>query len=116
MGPLVITWQNVVNIAPELAKVPEPAQTEILNFVEAQVPIERWQSRQAIGQTYLAAHLGTLRRRRGEGPVASQNDGGLSESDHSLLAADGMLGQSSYGIEYLRLIRLLSRVAFGMVA
>lgn len=110
----IITWQDVVNVSPEMVRTPLPAQTEILIAVGLQVPVNQWGKLQAQGQAYLAAHLGTLARRRGDGPTTSKSAGGLSQSFASLTAL-GALGMTSYGVEYQRLIRLLPTIAFGMV-
>jgi len=110
----VITWQDVLNVAPELSVTPAPMQTAVLAMVADQVPEVRWHARQATGQAYLAAHLATLTGRRGNGPVSSQSAGGLSQSYVALMEF-GAIGLTSYGVEFARLLNMLPEVRMGYV-
>ena len=112
--PPIITWTDVIAIAAELSSTPVPTQTAILAMVGVQVGAKNWMGLQKFGQQYLAAHLGTLSRKRGEGPTSEKSAGGLSESYQSLLQF-GNLGLSAYGVEYERLL-YMTPAALGMVA
>lgn len=105
-----IAWSDVVNIAPELSTTPVGTQTAILGIVSRQVAnADVWGDLQDNASAYLAAHLATLTRRLGNGPTASEGVGPLNRSYQSLLQF-GLLGQTAYGAEYLRLARLTTAV------
>lgn len=70
----MITWADVVNIAPDLADVPASAQAAILADVAAQLAnASAWPSPalHATACTYLAAHLGTMYARGATGAVGA---------------------------------------------
>jgi hypothetical protein len=108
------TWTDVVGIAPELASLPGPAQNEILAIVDGEVHEDVWEEQYRPGFCYLAAHLATLSKKRGLGPVTAQASNGISQSYASMLSV-GALGLTSYGLEYSRRTRLLTQTAFGLV-
>lgn len=113
-----ITWQMVVNIAPAMANVPAPAQTEILSFVAGEVHYDVWGEQFVPGSVYLAAHLGTLAGpglwAGGAGPVTSRSAGGIAQSYASMLQF-GQLGLSAFGVEFSRRQRLLIANFAGIV-
>lgn len=96
----MIVWSDVVAIAPELSTVTSTAQVAILDIVEEQLSSSVWGTRLAAGQRYLAAHLGTI---RGAPNYQQENIG-----DHTRQVT-GDLESTSYGREYLRLLRSLGR-------
>lgn len=96
----MIDWSDVVAVAPELSAVPSTAQAAILGQVDEQLAPAIWGTRLAAGQTYLAAHLGTVRG----APNYQQEQVG----DHTRYAS-GDLDSTSYGREYKRLLRMLGR-------
>lgn len=104
----------VVGVAPEVTSAAPLTQAAILDAVDREVDESLWIDDADDGRKYLAAHLATISRSRGAGPVTAEAVGSLSRSYASLLAF-GHLGQTSYGIEYLRRIRLLTAGAFGVV-
>jgi hypothetical protein len=107
---MAITWQDVVDIAPELSTIATGTQTKILAMVGRQVAnVDNWGELIDDASAYLAAHLATLTQKLGNGPTASEGVGPLNRSYVSLLQF-GMLGQTSYGIEYLRLARMTPAV------
>ena len=114
MADPVITWADVLNVAPELASTPAPMQTAVLTAVGDQVPLLMWPQGQANAQAWLAAHLVTISRKRGDGPKTSQSTGPVSQSLASMIQF-GQLGLTSYGVEYQRLVRMNPSVAFGAV-
>lgn len=101
----------VVDLAPELSTgTAAGTQNQILIAVDLQVPTDGdWGDLRDQGACYLAAHLATLAKSRGRGPLASQTVGPLSRSYGGLLQF-GELGLTSYGVEYQRLMRLLASV------
>ena len=90
----MISWADVVAIAPELSGVPSTAQTALLTIVEEQLSSSVWGTRLASGQRYLAAHLGTIRG----APAYTKEQIG----DHTR-EVQGDLDSTSYGREYKRL-------------
>lgn len=98
----MITWAaDVVAVAPELASgVTVAAQAAILTIVEEQLSSAVWGTRLAAGQTYLAAHLGTIR--------GAPNFTKETVGDHTRDAM-GDLQSTSYGREFKRLVRTLGR-------
>jgi hypothetical protein len=97
----MVTWSDVVALAPELASVPETAQGAILGQVAEQLATAAWGTRLATGQTYLAAHLGTLRGTKGYRTE--------QVADHRR-DTTGDLDSTSYGREFRRLCRSLPLV------
>jgi hypothetical protein len=96
----MVTWAEVVIVAPELSAVPMAVQTAILAQVAEQLTSTVWGTRLAAGQTFLAAHLGTVRG----APNYQQEQVG----DHSRQVT-GDLESTSYGREFRRLLRTLGR-------
>lgn len=106
----MIAWIDVVNIAPELASLTEPTQTSILAYVNRKISSDTWGDDVGIGAAYLAAHLGTLARRRGEAPTSSQTVGQLTQAFTSQLALAGLYSTTAYGVEFASLSRTLPTV------
>jgi hypothetical protein len=111
-----VTWAwvgqwtgSVTDLAPDCSTAPTPEQVTIMSMVYRQMTGPDWGGLQDDASRYLAAHLATLARSRGRGPTTSEAVGPLSRGYSSLLAM-GALGQTSYGIEYLRLARLTPAV------
>lgn len=94
----MVTWDDVIAVAPELSSVPEAAQDAILTQVDEQLSASVWGTRLASGQTYLAAHLGTVR--------GAPNYQSESVGDHTR-QVEGDLNSTSYGREFRRLVRTL---------
>lgn len=103
----MITWHNVVAIAPELAAADPAQQAQILATVEREVSDTLWGDRANDGRCYLAAHLATLARMKGTGVVTAAGVGPLSRSYATPQGLTGSFGLTSYGAEFKRLIRLL---------
>lgn len=94
----MVTWADVIAVAPELGTVSETAQAAILAQVAVQFNADAWGDRLAIGQVYLAAHLGSLRG--GPGYARETVDSHQRE-------VQGDLEATAYGREYRRLMRSL---------
>lgn len=103
---LPITWDDVVAIAPELSTTGDATRTSILAGVHLQVVTDTWGDLDAQGAAYLAAHLATLTKLRGKGPVTAEAEDRLSRS-YADLTKFGPLGLTAYGVEYERLLYLL---------
>lgn len=111
-----IVWQNVVDVAPELADpaVPVALQTLWLALANQDVNVSLFyrgedDPRLALARAYLVAHFGSG---YGEGsggaagPVTSESAGGLSRSYAQAMAAGGgILGTTVYGQNFLALVR-----------
>lgn len=110
----VIDWTNVTDIAPELSTAPLAMQTAILAQVNAELDEDVWDTKVEIGRAYLAAHLGTILRRRGAGgPVVGESVGSVSRQySASIAAGAAMLGSTSYGIEFERQLMTLAAARF----
>ena len=63
----MITWADVIAIAPELASVPVDTQNAILLDISKQLSASRWGERYDTACKYLAAHLGTISTLGGQG-------------------------------------------------
>lgn len=94
----MVTWDDVIAVAPQLANTPLAAQTAILAQVAAQLAPAIWGTRLAVGQVYLAAHLGTIRG----APGYPSETVGAHKRDVS-----GDITSTSYGREYRRQVRML---------
>lgn len=103
---MAITWQDVVNIAPALSTLEPAAQSQILGYVDLHIDDTIWLSRADEGRAYLAAHLGTLNKMQGRGPITGEHLGPAGVSFASMLQF-GALGLTSYGLQYDYLIHLL---------
>lgn len=106
----------VTDFAPELATgIAAATQGAILLSVDYEVPTDGvWGDLRDAGARYLAAHLATLSKSRGRGPLASQTVGPLSRAYGGMLQF-GELGLTSYGVEYQRLLRTTEAI-FGFVS
>ena len=106
----IFTWQDVCDVAPELAAVTDVgSQTALLNEAQAQLSpaIDNWGALYRQGVLYLTAHLATLALRRGSGPVTAESVGQLSRSYANLVNLHGYYGTTAYGVEFMRLVKLL---------
>ena len=96
----------MIGVASELATLGAEQQRSILDTVDRQVADpEVWGSYLDDGARYLAAHLGTLSKLKGKGPVTAEAVGNISRSYANMLQL-GVLGTTPYGLEYGRLVRL----------
>jgi len=101
----------VTNVAPELASgVSAGSQAAYLNDVDVHVPTDGvWGDGRDMAACYLAAHLATIGKTRGHGPLTAQNVGPLSRSYGTLLQF-GELGLTPYGVEYQRRVNTTAAV------
>lgn len=108
-----LAWSRVVNIAPELATVSGGSQTEFIADVQLQMNPCVWGSKLNLGAAYLAAHLATVSRRKGIAGALTEEHAGAVGHGFSALKGLSPLETTSYGLEYLRLLRGLpgARVA-----
>lgn len=116
----MITWNQVLDLAPELSTVPPGTRAFILEAVALQVNETAWGDRYDLGCTLLAAHMGTNSLRGGSTPsgaVQSESVGDVSVTYAAGSTSTTASGTSTttYGTDYARLVRLLvGRI--GMVA
>lgn len=95
-----ITWANVTAFASELSTVAVEAQDVIVAYVNAALLEDVFGAAQLVlAQTTLAAHFGTLVKRKlgASGTVASESMGGISRSYATAAIAGGRLDSTSYG-------------------
>lgn len=109
--PHPVTWTNVTDQAPELARVSNGAQTAILKYVNTTIKVANFGSEASpklfMARVMLAAHMGTISRRRGQpGARTAQSSGGVSESftGVALTGLAALYATTAYGIEYVRLV------------
>lgn len=102
-----VTWQDVVNIAPELGgtAIAVIAQAAYLAAATRQVDPASWLDLTNDGIAYLAAHLAALRNN--EGLVTSERLGEMARTYALPPGIKGSLALSVYGAEYLRMTYLL---------
>lgn len=110
MADPVVQWADVVAIAPELDATPEDAQTAYLAMARRLCNATAWGDLYSDGVRYLAAHLATIGRNKGRGPVTAESVGQLSRSYGNMTALAGTWGASSYGAHYYQLTRMLPTV------
>jgi len=113
----VITWSDVTAIAPELSDVSAQGQAAILAHVALQVGETEWGDYAAMGQAYLAAHLGALALSSAGagGAVQSESVGTVSVTYAVNAAVLGAgLDSTTWGREYSR-VRALLPCTFGLV-
>jgi hypothetical protein len=106
----MITWQDVVNIAPEFDSsiVPAGTQAAILAIVANQIDDTAWGEFADQGRAYLAAHLSAIRG--DEGLVTQESLGAMSRSYALPPGIIGSLALSTFGAEYLRLLRIAAGI------
>lgn len=110
---MALTWAEVILVAPELAGLSVNTQNAILANVARQVNATAWGDKANDGMVYLAAHLGTLTKRKGAGPVTMEKLGAM-ERGYGMIPGHDALALTAYGVEYERMIKLLP-VALGAV-
>lgn len=106
----MISWPDVVAIAPELSATDPQQQTALLAIVERWVNPTTWGILADDGSRYLAAHLATIGRLRGTGAVTNEVVGQLSRAYLSPKGLEGVrawLGQSSYGAVFYGMLAAL---------
>ena len=104
----MITWADVVLIAPELADVPVGVQTALLADVAEQLESSQWgnDARYDMASKYLVAHLATLYLQGSggaAGPVTSESVGSVSRSYASPSFAVDRYASTAFGREFARL-------------
>lgn len=118
----MVSWADVILIAPQLAGVPAPAQAAILTDAALQIEITTWDFKYDLGIKYLAAHLGQLYlfgTEDGRGTstaVASETVGQVSRSYAFPANFQGSLDTTLWGQEFKRLLRGLLDARMPLVA
>lgn len=125
----MITWDDVLLIAPGLSSLEEDSQDAILLHVQRLVAPAKWGDLLDMGMTFLAAHFGTLVQRstatagagssQAVGPVVSETVGPVARTFAVLTSGSGAGGDASltstnWGREYVELRRMLPS-RFGQV-
>lgn len=111
MADLVITWENVLDLAPELSSLSKAQQLLVLEEVIREVKVAKWgdQATALIGGRYLAAHKGTIAKNRsgGQGTLQSVSIGSVSKTyAQSMAQGVSVLESTTYGKEFVRLRRI----------
>lgn len=104
----MITWVDVVTIAPALGAVPVPAQDAILADTYIQLSVDTWGSKFDTGWKYLAAHVGTLyllSPANFAGLIGKEKVGEVEREYNSPLKYMDWLDSTWYGNMYQRLVR-----------
>lgn len=112
----MISWTDVVNVAPELATFPVAAQPTIIAQTYMQLDAGAWGALLDTGAAWLAAHIATMTTRRGRaGTFESGKVGQVSTSWAVLPGSSSRLDATGYGQEFRRLIdtNVLFRVGRG---
>lgn len=106
-----ITWKDVVGFAPELNTVGSPAQNIILSIVNgAGLNVDNFGGEDASltkdARILYAAHIATLQKRKGTGGlIASQSEGGASQSYAYPWLSLRLLHATSYGMLLAQMIQ-----------
>jgi len=116
----MITWADVVLIAPGLSSIDEDSQDAVLAYVQRLVAPAKWGDWVDMGMTFLAAHYGTLVQRslatsgsssQAVGPVVSETVGPVARTFAVLTSSSGSgdasLTTTNWGREYVELRRSL---------
>jgi hypothetical protein len=108
----LIDWDDVAALAPELDDFDETGQGLILDYVNVALDVSIFGGEESpklrLARIFLAAHFATVSKQGGvgaAGPVISESAGGLSRSYALLSASSSGFSGSSYGDQYLALIR-----------
>lgn len=109
-----ITWDDVVDFAPELATYPVAAQDTILAHVNTTLDPDLLGGEESpklkLARITLAAHMATLFTQANTGKVGSVVSEGLGPQKREYsgpdeLTSDDALGLTGYGIQHRNLIR-----------
>jgi len=109
-----ITWDDVVDHAPDLACLDVEATVDILAHVNTALVVGEFGGEEApklkLARIYLAAHYGTVNKRGdgAQGPVISERAGPLSRTyanGDEASSSESEFGATSYGRAYLSLLR-----------
>lgn len=108
---MAITWAgNVAVVAPELANAPPALQNLLLAIAARQVDPDTWGDMADDGQTYLAAHLGSMSFPGGAGAiggaVTGETLGQMSRSYGIPPGVSGELAATRYGQTFMQLRRI----------
>ncbi len=107
-----IVWSDVSDFAPELASLPTAQQDSILASLPLQMSEDVWGTQLDLGAVYLAAHLGTVAKRKGAGgAVQSQSVGQVSRS-FAAGAGASPFASTAYGMLYENLMMTLAGARF----
>ena len=116
----MITWADVVALAPELGSLPIATQNAILAAVSVQVAAHVWGIKYNLACIYLAAHMGALSLMGSNGPsgqVIAESAGNMSRqyANNSPMGTDPLWDRTPWGREYRRLLRSLATARIGFV-
>lgn len=116
----MIAWSAVEAVAPELSVVAPGTKTALLAMVGIMLP-----SPSALGDqydaacTWLAAHLGTISQRGGDGPsgpITSESTGRISRSYAVPTMAEASdYGSTSYGQLFQVIVKNNANARFGVL-
>jgi Protein of unknown function (DUF4054) len=115
-----IIWSDISLIAAELSDTPGAAQTILLAHVNGSgINVANFGGEDTIktrlARIYLAAHLATMFKRAGTGGgIASQSEGGVSQSYYNAWANPTLLTTTSYG-QMFKLLLLGTPARAGML-
>lgn len=97
--------QALFDIAPETKVMDSSVRTRMIGYATEQVGFASG-TMQELAIAYLTAHMIHMSTRAGApGSVASEKEGDLARNYGSNIAPS-LLGQTSYGLEYLRIKRM----------
>lgn len=114
-----IVWQNVLDLpgttTDGMATVPVAGQTAILAVVNSQLDVSMFDGEAGsitfLARCFLAAHYAAMSYQGSNGSVASQSEGGVSESFSRPLNMS-LLSLTSYGVAFQTLIGSQAHGAF----
>lgn len=101
-----IDWTDVTGIAAELSTVSVEGQTTILDYVNEALDPDNFGGEDSaelkLARIYLAAHHGTISKRKGNTAAAAKKVGPLSLS---YFAASESMQQTSYGRDFAKMVK-----------
>jgi len=105
MGQPLPTQSDIVMTAPELANEDASVFTYFIPLAAARTDATKFAPVYTEAVTLLTAHLMTMRRRRGDGGPVTEKHAGAMGISFGQFTRQSALIQTSYGIEYLQLMR-----------
>lgn len=105
-----VTWDDCINLDPQLAAIPDVQADAILADAKAMLSAERFGTKYDLAVKYLAMHTGCIALRGGglasNGPVAMERLGDAQVSYAiSVVEAQDYLDSTPWGKMYKKLIR-----------
>ena len=112
----MITWADVLKVAPALSTLSPEQQTLFLGFAETTLNVTEFGDKYNMACTYFVAHIATVTKNGANGPggpISAESTGRVSRSYAVPANGDPYWGTTMFGRTYLMIVdSLLARAGF----